>query len=96
MISTLNAAGAMIQSYNLVTLVPISTPGALNAFMFRGVVDSTADIYGLCFGGNHLLVTGTANGAVTGGVPEPASCALMITGFAVVGTAARRRTAIVA
>ncbi len=95
-ISTLNAAGNVIQSYDLVTLAPISTPGAMNAFMFRGVVDSTADIYGLRFGGNYLLVTGTANGAVMGGVPEPASWALMIAGFALVGTAARRRRTAIA
>lgn len=36
-----------------------------------------------------------ANGA-TGGVPEPASWALMIAGFGMVGVAARRRNAIVA
>lgn len=95
-ISTLDAAGNVIQAYDLVTLAPISTPGAMNAFSFRGVVDTTADIYGLRFGGDYLLVTGTANGAVTGGVPEPANWALMMTGFALVGTAARRRRTAIA
>lgn len=55
-ISTLDASGNVIADYDLVTSTPISTPGGFNAFEFRCVVDSTADIYGLCFGGDYILL----------------------------------------
>ena len=94
-ISTLDSSGNVIADYDLVTSAPISTPGGFNAFEFRGVVDNTADIYGLRFGGNYILLTGTANGVPMSGTPEPDSWALMIVGFGLVGVAARRRSNVV-
>ena len=92
-ISTLDAAGNVIESFNLVTLAPISTPAGFNAFRFRGVAaDPLAgnSIYGLRFGGNYILVTGTENGAVPV-VPEPSTWAMMIAGFGLAGGALRYR-----
>lgn len=94
-ISALDASGAVIDTYDLTALAPISTPGAFNAFEFRGIVHSSADIYGLQFGGNYLLASGTATGVVVTptGAPEPAAWALMILGFGGAGVAMRRRRA---
>ena len=80
----------MISSYNLATDAPISTPGGVNQFRFRGVSDDTNDIYGLRFGGSYLLAAGTPTGVI-GGVPEPGAWALMITGFGMAGSILRRR-----
>ena len=89
-ISTLTATGTVISSYNLATDAPISTPGGVNQFRFRGVSDDTNDIYGLRFGGSYLLAAGTPTGVI-GGVPEPGAWALMITGFGMAGSILRRR-----
>jgi len=91
-ISTLDAGGGVLQSFDLSVLAPISTPGGFNQFQFRGVVDDTADIYGLRIGGSYILASGTATGVIVGpGVPEPATWALMIIGFGSAGVALRRR-----
>jgi hypothetical protein len=97
-ISTLDAGGAVIDSWDLSTLAPISTPGGFNEFAFRGVTHDTADIYGLRFGGSYILASGTATGDVvtSGGIPEPATWAVMLVGFAGLGSALRRRRAMIA
>lgn len=89
-ISALDSSGNPFESFDLATLAPISTPGGMNVFAFRGIADASADIYGLRFGGNYILVTGTANGE-TGAVPEPATWAMMLFGFGAIGFATRRR-----
>ena len=85
----------MIDSFDLVTDAPISTPGGFNQFDFRGITHSTADIYGMRFGGNYLLASGTATGDLPA-VPEPATWALMILGFGGAGAMIRRRKVAVA
>jgi hypothetical protein len=90
-ISSLDAAGNVIDSFNLEALAPISTPGGFNAFEFRGIgYDDGTQVYGIRFGGAYLLATGTADG-VPPGVPEAATWAMLIAGFGLVGAAARRR-----
>ncbi len=95
---TLDAGGNVIDEFNIVQLAPVSTPGGFNQFAFRGVAyDDGTKIYGMRFGGNYILLTGTADGVPpTGGVPEPATWGLMIAGFGLVGFAARRRREVVA
>lgn len=93
---TLDAAGNVIDSFNLAALAAISTPSGFNEFAFRGIAyDDGTEIYGLRFGGSYILLTGTADGTVppvvTPGVPEPASWALLLTGFGLVGLTVRRR-----
>jgi hypothetical protein len=92
-ISTLDSGGNVIDSFDLAALAPISTPGGFNQFLFRGVSysDSTL-IYGMRFGGSYILATGTPNGVV----PEPASWAMLIAGFGLVGATLRRRRAVAA
>ena len=96
-IAALDINGDVLEEYDIGSLAPISTPGAFNAFEFRGITRATADIYGLRFGGSYLLASGTATGVVvtppTGGVPEPGAWALMILGFGATGTMVRRRRA---
>ncbi len=71
-ISALDINGNPFASFDLATLAPISTPGGFNQFQFRGLSDTTASIYGLRFGGNYLLVSGTANGALVAPSPRAA------------------------
>ncbi|HEU4968924.1 PEPxxWA-CTERM sorting domain-containing protein [Sphingomonas sp.] len=89
----LDALGNPFASFDLATLAPISTPGGFNEFEFRGISSDSADIYGLRFGGSYILVTGTANGEVIGGVPEPATWAMFLLGFGAIGFTMRRRRA---
>lgn len=89
-ISTLDSTGNILQSFDLAVLAPISTPGGFNQFAFRGI-DGTDAFYGVRFGGNYLLLAATADGGPVGGVPEPASWAMLIAGFGLTGAAMRRR-----
>lgn len=94
---TLDAAGNVMDEFNIVDLAPVSTPGGFNEFMFRGVsYDDGTQIYGMRFGGNYILLTGTADGVPNPGIPEPATWAMLILGFGLVGSAARRRRALTA
>ncbi|MET0381865.1 MAG: PEP-CTERM sorting domain-containing protein [Burkholderiaceae bacterium] len=92
-ITALDSLGNVIDSYDLAVLAPISTPGGLDQFEFRGISESTADIASFQFSGSYLLATGTANGAVVPSIPEPANVALLMAGLGLVGVAARRRKA---
>ena len=90
-ISALDSLGNVFASYNLAALAPISTPGGFNDFAFRGVSSTSANIFGLRFGGSYLLATGTADGQIVSGVPEPGTWAMMLIGFGAIGASMRRR-----
>jgi PEP-CTERM motif len=89
-ISTLGITGGVLQTFDLTVLAPISTPGGFNQFAFRGI-DGTDEFHGVRFGGNYILLAATADGDAVGGVPEPASWAMLIAGFGLTGAAMRRR-----
>lgn len=90
-ISALDSLGAVFASYDLATLAPISTPGGFNDFAFRGISSTSANIFGLRFGGSYILASGAANGQVVSGVPEPGTWTMMLAGFGAIGFALRRR-----
>ena len=46
-IEALDQAGEILESYDLIALAPISTPGGVDAGAFRGIVRAQADIYAL-------------------------------------------------
>lgn len=79
-ISALDSMGNVIDSYNLAALAPISTPGGFNAFAFRGISESTANIASFTMSGSYMLASGSANGGVVT-VPEPTNIALLMLGL---------------
>jgi hypothetical protein len=79
-----------IASFDLVQLAPISTPGGVNQFVFRGITDTSAEITSVQFGGNYLVLSGSQSGAIAGGVPEVSTWAMMLLGFAGLGFAGYR------
>ncbi|MBV8145273.1 MAG: VPLPA-CTERM sorting domain-containing protein [Gammaproteobacteria bacterium] len=82
----------VLDTYDLGTLAPISTPGATNGSAFRGVSDPTADIAYLRFSGSYIL----AHTIEVGGnnvVPLPAAAWLLLSGLAGVGAFARKGAA---
>lgn len=93
-ISTLDASGNVIESFNIAFVAPIVTSGALNEFAFRGIrADVPDSIYGLRFGGNYIALTGTIDGVpVAAAVPDAPVWTMMVFGFALAGGAMRVRT----
>jgi len=55
-ITALDHLGNVLASYDLKSLAPISTPGATDAFAFRGIADATADIRSFQFSGAFLAM----------------------------------------
>ena len=78
----------VLETYDLVTLAPISTPGGLNAGAFRGISRGTSDIAFLRLSGDFIL-THTLEVGASSVVPEPGTLALV--GIALLGLALRRR-----
>lgn len=92
-IAAYDGSGTLIASFNLASLAPISTPGAFNAFAFRGIDGGGTAIKSFTLSGAYIIAsanTGSPPPAV-GGVPEPSTWAMLIVGFGFVGSAMRNR-----
>lgn len=85
-ISAFDAMDRLIARFDLFTAAPISTPGAINAFAFRGI--SADGIARLDLAGSFIAVAG---GTGVAAVPEPGSWALLIAGFGLVGFIMRQQ-----
>jgi hypothetical protein len=84
-ISAFGVNGDLIASYDLADLAPISTPGEVNVFAFRGIDGDGAPIASIAFSGDYIIAEGD------GIVPEPTTWAMMLLGFSALGLALRAR-----
>jgi PEP-CTERM motif len=90
-ISAIAADGTtVLQSYDLVTDAPISTPSGLNAGAFRGISSSTADIAYLRISGSYLIMHDITLSSAAASVPEPATAGVVGLGLVALGFLRRR------
>lgn len=88
LIQALDSGGRVLESYDLATTAPISTPGGINAGEFRGIARASADISAFRFTGVFTLLDDLAFSSV----PEPPTTSLAVLGLAaLVGFGRRRR-----
>jgi hypothetical protein len=86
-ISALASDGSVLESYDVNTLAPISTPGMLNAGAFRGITRPTADIFGFQVANSAVVLDNLTFGASS---PEPSSVMLFSVGLLALASAYRR------
>jgi hypothetical protein len=89
-ITALNSAMAVIGSYDLSVLAPIVTPSGQNAGAYRGIESAGGDIRYFQISGSYLLAHSVTTAAVAA-VPEPATWAMMLVGFGMMGASMRYR-----
>jgi len=82
----------LLESYDINTLAPISTPGATNQGAYRGITRATADITSFTVS-NQLVVLDnlTFSRATVVAAPEPSTWAMMGIGLLILGIATRRK-----
>lgn len=91
-ISAYDSSNNLLASFDLSVLAPIVTPGGFNQFEFRGIFDTVAEISSIRFGGQYLLLAGTADGSTPPtATPVPAALPLFVSGLAGLGWLARRK-----
>ena len=78
--------GALLGSFDLSTLSPISTPGGTDVFAFRGIESDAGDIASIRFGGSYIVYA-----PQVAAVPLPAALPLLLAALGGLGIAARRR-----
>jgi len=80
----------LLGSFDLAVLAPISTPGATDAFAFRGIESDAADIASIRFGGSFMILAETGSVPVAP-IPLPGACVLLLAAMGGLGVAVRRR-----
>ena len=83
-ISAYDASNALIASYDLLKLAPISTPNGIDQFQFRGISSTGSPISSFQMSG--AFIAGQAQLAV----PEPATWVLLLAGLGAATFVARR------
>ena len=94
-VSAFDSNGDLIASYNLATLAPINTGGATDTFAFRGIDGQGRSISRFVLTGSYIGIL-ISDGFLMDptpppAVPEPASWAMLVLGFAGIGSIARKR-----
>jgi hypothetical protein len=86
-ISAYDENGGLIGTFDLADLAPIVTPNGSDAFAFRGIDGDGRLIKSFKFGGAAMVARAELG---VSDVPEPASWAMMLTGFFVLGATMRQ------
>jgi hypothetical protein len=90
-IAAYDSLGGLLGSFDLSALAPISTPGAVDAFAFRGIDSDATDIASVRFGGSFIIYAPDA--VVIAPIPVPAALPLMLLALGGLGLVAGRRRA---
>ncbi len=83
-IAALAFDGSILESYDINTSAPISTPGGVNVGGFRGIQRGTADIFGFQVANSAVVLDDFTIGQAT---PEPDSIVLIGGGLLVIAVA---------
>ena len=83
--SALDANGALLESWDLSTAAPITTPNGLNQGAFRGIALGQADISYFTLSNSAVALADLSFG--TAAVPEPATFALVFAAILAIGIA---------
>lgn len=79
-ISVYDSLNALLESYNINALAPISTPGGFNAGAFRGIVRSTADISYFTLSNAYVMIDDLTYSSTGGPTPAPEPSTLLLVG----------------
>ena len=92
LIEALAQDGTVLESYDVVSLAPISTPSGLNQGAFRGITRATADIYAFRVSNSFVVLDDLkfSDNAAPPSVATPLPGTVALAAFGFVGIALRR------
>ena len=92
LIEALAQDGTVLESHDVLSLAPISTPDATNEGAFRGITRATADIYAFRVSNSYVALDDLkfSNGAGPPSVATPLPGTVVLAAFGFVGIALRR------